>query len=199
MARVKGATEKAYRSIKEGILRGELAPGEPICEEEVASRLGISRTPVQRALRLLEEEGLVESFWRRGTFVRKRTPEEVLELYEVRAVLEGLAARRLAGRASEELIGKLRAMAEEMDGMGEVPDEMELSFHEEIAKNSGSRYLEELLHRLYVQEMVFPLSKLLPRSERPSVRHTEVVEAIASGDGDRAEELAKRHVLEGHI
>jgi len=197
--KVRGATEKAYRNIKERILKGELAPGEPIPEEAIASELGISRTPVQRALRLLEEEGLVESFWRRGTFVRKRTAKEVLELYEVRAVLEGLAARRLALRATEDQIGELRVMAEEMDRLGDIPDELELNFHEAIAKYSGNRYLEEVLHRLYVQERVFPLSQMLPSSGRPSVRHSDIVEAIASADPDRAEELARRHVLEGHI
>ena len=87
---------KVYRELKSMIVERKLKPGEKILQEKISQQFGVSRTPLMCALKKLEQEKLVQAVPRRGFFVRRFTPEEVLEAFELREILEGLAARRAA-------------------------------------------------------------------------------------------------------
>src|SRR3954464_7514575 len=107
-ARSVGSGQLAVELIREAILDGELAAGERLKEDELARRLDVSRTPVREALRRLEAEGLVVVEPQRGATVRSYAPEELDDMYRLRAVLEGYAARRAAERISEADLDELR-------------------------------------------------------------------------------------------
>ncbi len=101
-ALVRNASVAATELIREAIVDGRLEPGRRLKEEELARELGISRTPIREALLMLQAEGLVDATPNRGAMVRVHTPEDLDDLYQLRALLEGYAARRAAARISDD-------------------------------------------------------------------------------------------------
>lgn len=101
------AREKAYEYLRASVLSGRYNPGERLTEERLAGELGISRTPVREALHRLESEGLIKPLETRGFIVSQDTREEVEELFEMRAVLEGYALRTIAGRITDPMLRQL--------------------------------------------------------------------------------------------
>ena len=143
------AADRAYAALRAGILDGRYGPGARLGEIEVAAELGLSRTPVREALRRLGSEGLVENLPNRGARVRSWSADDLDESYEVRAVLEGLGARRAAARVTREQLDQLAGLADQMVGvdpsLGHRPpgDFGELAalnaeFHALIVSASGS-------------------------------------------------------------
>src|SRR5947199_10401231 len=112
---VRNASVAATELIREAILDGRLEPGRRLKEEELARELGISRTPVREALLMLQAEGLVVSTPNRGAMVRVHDAEDLDDLYQLRALLEGHATRRAATRISEQEIEALRESCERFD------------------------------------------------------------------------------------
>src|SRR5919202_6686418 len=106
--------EKVYDHLKQAILAGEIQPGERLLETRLAKSLGVSRIPVREAIRKLEREGLIVAFPRRGVYASSLSPRDVDEVYAVRAVLEGLAARLAAEHRTEEQLGRLDTIVAEM-------------------------------------------------------------------------------------
>src|SRR5918994_7649165 len=103
----RSASAAASEVIREAIIDGRLAPGQRLKEEELARELGMSRTPVREALLMLQSEGLVESIPRRGATVRSYAVGDLDDVYQLRALLEGYAARRAAGRISADDVVRL--------------------------------------------------------------------------------------------
>ncbi|CAN0238885.1 unnamed protein product, partial [Chrysoparadoxa australica] len=116
-----------YRRLLDEIREGRLMPGERLRETELAERVGVSRTPVREAIRQLEADGLVGHVPRIGASVRKLDYAEVMELYEMRAVLEGTAARLAARAASEVELQELAALNEQLAGAGTGPEASRLN------------------------------------------------------------------------
>ena len=111
----RNASAAASEIIREAIIDGRLAPGQRLKEEELARELGISRTPVREALVILEGEGLVESVPKRGASVRAYAADDLDDMYQLRALLEGYAARRAATRISAEDVGRLEESCARFD------------------------------------------------------------------------------------
>src|SRR5207247_11200915 len=109
---VRNASVAATELIREAIIEGRLAPGQRLKEEELARELGISRTPVREALLMLQAEGLVDAAPNRGAVVRSHDADDLEDLYQLRALLEGYAARRAAAHISETAVADLRASCE---------------------------------------------------------------------------------------
>jgi GntR family transcriptional regulator of vanillate catabolism len=201
--------------IREMILQGDLAPGERVREADLAVRLGISRMPVRQALPALAQEGLLVISGQRGYSVRAFTPQESLEALELRAALEGLAARALADRgASAELMAGLRACLADGDTIFakrsiEEGDEFRYAemndrLHHLILDGSGRRLLAELAERCNAVPFIAPLSIVFHRADAAAIfqflfyahqQHHSIVDAIEARDGARAEFLFREHAF----
>src|ERR687884_94343 len=111
----RNASVAATEVIREAIVDGRLAPGARLKEEELARELGISRTPIREALLILQAEGLVDAAPNRGATVRAHTAQDLDDLYQLRALLEGFAARRAAARLTAEQLEELWASCDRFD------------------------------------------------------------------------------------
>lgn len=186
------------------IYEGEFAPGERLNEAALALRMGTSRGPIREALRALAGWGLVTPVPNRGVYVRKLSVREMLEVYDLRALVFGFAAERAAERVSEADRAELQRLLAEMDAASAAEDgsryyEINLAFHERILRMSGNEracrayddYVKELhlFRRRYFNG---------PGNMRKSnEQHRQIFDAIATGDGPAARAAAERHVLEG--
>lgn len=192
------------------ILVGEYSPEERLVEERVAERLGVSRTPVRQALTMLEAEGLVEMAVNKGAMVTSFSAEEVWDVYDLRAVLEGHAARRAAGDIHEDELGRLRDLAGEMEGIlpelspdheGEVRRLVACNqeFHGTIVRASRNARLEKLVGRTVQVPLVFKAFFWYGPEDRAISNHyhRQIVRALAARDGERAEIIMREHVYEG--
>ncbi|MCX0272991.1 GntR family transcriptional regulator [Nocardia zapadnayensis] len=187
-----------YERLRGAILDGTLSPGQVVSENQLASELGASRTPVREALHRLEVEMLVE---RIGRTVRVRTtsPEEILDIYEVRITLEGAAARGAARRSTELDRARLRAANASMRAAGNDPKERAATnreFHETLWHASHSPTLVDLLKRLNVHLIRYPTTTLEDddRWRTVLIEHDAMIEAIENQDVVRAQSLAESHM-----
>lgn len=186
----------AYERIKEMILQGKLQPGEKLYQEKLAAKLGISRMPLHKAFQMLEDEFFLESKPRRGFFVRKTDIREIIEAFECREGLEGIAARRAALNMSEEQIYELKELvkpfiyARNIDMMNYQRNDQ--IFHEMIIQASNNSVLQKLNNIGNVLIRTFPKGIILPVAE--SVRdHLNIIKAISQRNPDEAEKLIRNH------
>ena len=180
-----------YEALRTHILDGDLPPGTPLVEAALAKRLGVSRTPIREALRRLEQDTLVERV-HRGLQVRARSPAEILEIYEVRIVLEGTAARAASQRFTEIDRIRLRQLAASLAQR----QSLNLQFHKAIWQASHNQTLIDVLERLHVHLYRYPdTTYALPgRAQSSLEEHEELMDAIFSGAGDRAATIASQHM-----
>ena len=191
------------------ILTGEYGPEERLVEEQLAERLGVSRTPIRQALTMLEAEGLVELAPNRGATVCSFSVEDVWDIYDLRAVLEGHAARRAAGRIRGEELVRLRDLAQEMEGLpGRFEDHEEeiralvalnQEFHGVIVEASRNRRLVRLINRTVEIPLMFKAFFWYTPHERiiSNHYHRQILHALEDRDADRAEIVMREHVYEG--
>lgn len=193
----------AYERLLEEIAAGQLPPGTRLREVELAGRLGISRTPVRDAIRQLEADGLVVHTPRVGATIRSLDYAEVMELYEMRAVLEGTAARLAARAASDVEIAELEALNEELgaaEGDARRVFALNKQFHRTLLDAARNRYLARSVNSLEKTLLILGPSTL---SESDRVReavaeHAVVLEALRAHDGPRAEMLMRQHIEAAH-
>jgi DNA-binding GntR family transcriptional regulator len=195
----------AYRILRERILERVLQPGEALVEAKLAENLGMSRTPIREALSQLEQEGLVISVANKGTFVESLRPVDVAEIYDIREVIEGLAARLLARRVTKsqgEILDDLARRAD--DPSASVSDDVE--FHSAIIRMCGSERIVDVARQFLLQALTYDehTRRLASSGNVPVVRegrvegaHQAIARAIAAGDGAAAEETVRAHVRHG--
>ncbi len=181
------------------ILHGVYAPGERIVEIRIAQEFGVSQAPVREALRELEILRLIESEPFRGARVRAVRPEEIAEIYPVRAALEEVAAREAAPR----LAGRVQPLAEELEGMREAAAAGDLhrfvahdvGFHRLFVVASGNRTLIDVWETLHV-DLRTRLTLTQRHGELSDVaeRHVPVMEALDAGEGTLAGLLVREHI-----
>jgi GntR family transcriptional regulator of vanillate catabolism len=200
--------------IREMILQGRLAPGERLSEASVADMLGLSRTPVRQALPVLAREGLLVESGARGFAVRGFTFREVLEAVELRGLLEGHAARKIAEKgAPRALVRSLRECLADGDvilAQGKLTEEranaygeMNGRFHRMIVAASGQGFLADTLVRIHGIPFADPALIAFDRRDAAQMfgdlvyahrQHHEIVDALDQGEGARAESLLREHV-----
>lgn len=192
--------EIIYRELYEGIAGGRFAPGERLDLDEIAARLGTSRTPVREAIRRLESEGIVTSVPHHGFIVSKFPIEEIVELYHIRAVLEGLAARLAARNLTEAQAKALRKYLHNMESAlaaGEPDKVLQFNrpFHEIIYQAASAPLLYKYINNLYARTGRYrrPLSTWPGRPEELVQEHRALAEAVIAGNADEAERLARMH------
>jgi DNA-binding GntR family transcriptional regulator len=187
--------------LREAIITGRLQPNERLIESDLAQSMGVSRTVIRNALARLEHEGLVEHERHRGARVRLVDEGEAVEILEARAVLEGLAARLAAQRATRHDTSELKAVVKAMTRLRRAGDLLGVSdenarLHRRIIEISDHATAARLIAALNSQMVRFQYRTiLLPgRSERSLAEHTAIVDAIAAGDGDGAEAAMRAHL-----
>jgi DNA-binding GntR family transcriptional regulator len=195
--------DKAYVAIRDRLIMLAIRPGDPIDDDELAKDLGVGRTPVREALKRLEGDRLVVSYPRRGTFATGMDISDLAHISEIRAQLEPLAARRAAERAARVGHGELDELAtgiEQLDvGAIDRTELMrwDLAVHRAIYRAAGNPHLEDVLIRYdNLATRIFCLFlDRLPTVDEHVGEHAELLRAIAAGDADRADDLAREHVL----
>lgn len=188
----------AYDLILNAIDVGVYRPGERLVESDLADRFGVSRTPVREALQRLETQNLLRREGR-SLIVASLDHNQMAELYEVRSELEGLAARLAAKHAGREEIRVLYTMIEEDRALLGQPRELSVSnrqFHHQIHLASRNRFLVQQLDMVHRSMALLAETSLAAdgRGEMALAEHTEIVEAIESGDGLLAEKRLKDHL-----
>jgi len=193
--------EMVYSKLEEEILSGELSNGTSLGEIALSKRLGVSRTPVRGALHRLSEEGLVEILPNRGATVVGINVDDLVDIYRIRERLEGLASSLAAKRITAEELEKLTEaveLAEFYNGKRDTEHikELDTVFHSIIFKASGSRFLSKTLSELHKKIKSYRKRSLsVPgRLEKSEDEHREILEAIKSGDSDKADLLTSLHV-----
>ncbi|MCP5370971.1 MAG: GntR family transcriptional regulator [Hyphomicrobiales bacterium] len=185
------------------IRSGELLPGTPLREQELARRFGVSRTPVREAFRRLEADGLLQHEAHKGMVVPRLDPQAVTELYVMREVLEGTAAALAAQHATEAEIAFLADMVAADRVIADRPDALAATnrrFHEAIHHAAHNRYLLKSLRAIRVAiDMLGPTTLAVPGRGAEAVdQHAAVLDAIAGRDPAAAETLARGHVRSSH-
>ena len=194
--------EDAYDRLVLDIRAGRLKPGDRLVETDLATRLGISRTPVREAVRRLESDGLVVHQPRLGATVRKLDYLEITELYEMRGVLEGTAARLAARSASQIELEELEAINREMQASTDVRQlyEANRQFHGVLLSAARNRFLVKSVEA--VQKTLLILgSSTLEESQRAAQaieEHDAILTALKNRDGDAAEASMRAHIEAAH-
>lgn len=190
--------QSVYRHLLEKIRRGDLLPGVRLRETELAEHLGISRTPVREAIRLLEADGLVVHLPRQGATVRGLDYAEVIELYEMRAVLEGTAARLAARVALDLELRELLALNDELANTpaGPQAQDLNLLFHRTLIDAARNRFLLKSVRTLQKTLLILGPTTLSDpaRANQAVAEHAAVLSALQARDGDAAEQAMRAHV-----
>src|SRR5579875_1684576 len=193
--------DRAYDELRDRIVTLRIAPGEPIDEDALGEELGMGRTPVREAIKRLALEDLVTVYPRRGTFASEINITDLAHISDVRAQLEGHAAFRAAQRLTAELREELQlllARLGEVDG-GRGHDELmgaDAAVHRFVHRAAANPYLEETLRRYFnlsLRIWYLALDRLPHVGAREDER-TQVRQAVAGGEAERAREVMARHV-----
>jgi DNA-binding GntR family transcriptional regulator len=188
----------AYRRLLDEIRSGALAPGARLRETELAERMGISRTPVREAIRQLEADGLVTHLPRQGATIRSLDHAEVVELYEMRAVLEGTAARLAARAASDIELEELAALNADLAACPAGPQAREVNrqFHRSLLDAARNRFLLKSMRALHKTLLILgPTTLAEPaRAAAAVTEHAAVLAALRARDGATAEAAMRAHV-----
>ena len=193
--------EQVTQAVLDEITAGHLAPGERVIQEQLAQALGVSRQPVQQALMLLRNQGVLQDAPGRGLIVAPLDAVHVRQMYAMRAVLEGLAARLAAQSNAERAARQGPALIEAgrravASGSFAKMIAADTRFHEFLYALSGNQLVAPALatHLTYTQRV---MGEVLVGNEKPGDiwrAHAQILEAVCAGDGDRAEALARRHI-----
>ncbi|HEV2501812.1 MAG TPA: GntR family transcriptional regulator [Mesorhizobium sp.] len=194
------AEAEAYEYILGKIRRGELRPGMRLKSEDVASEIGMSRMPVREAFGRLYQLGILTLRANRGAVVTEFTPEQLMEVFEIRSVLEGLAMRRATIHATDKDIEELHDLLERMRRVEEDVEQWltrHTDFHKAIARLSKAQRLAgdiektQLLLEIYMRLWVLHAEKPVDLTGD----HLRLIEAIAAGNPGEAEAVMRDHVL----
>ena len=197
--RTRSRADFVYESLRDAISDGRIATGERVREEEIARNLGVSRTPVREALQRLQQRGLLVLGAGRGLVVAQLSQHQVMQLYAMREILEGSAARFAAQHATDTDIAILYRLQRELANA--APDAMLLvtlnrRFHQAIYEAAHNQYLLETLNLLHDSlALLHNTTFRMPnRRSESDEEHRRIVAAIERRDPDRAEKTARDHI-----
>lgn len=190
-----------FETLRTAILEGNLKPGQRVMEVQLAEKLGVSRTPVREAIRKLELEGLLVMIPRKGAYVADVSIKDVLNVLEVRASLEGLAASLAAERITEEEVETLKEKAEEFEQMNRENDregmiQKDTEFHSILLSASRNNKLLSIVEGLSDQVQRFRVVYFTEYADAKNImeEHRQILKAISERDGEAAEKLAEEHI-----
>ena len=192
--------------LRESIINLRFKPGEQLNESFLIEKLGISRSPLREAFRLVEGEGLITRRSGRGVFVREITPNDVLELFPIRASLEALAAELAAPRFTGKELKDLEKIGEKMEeaiqrGNTRASLRLNFDFHRKIVKGARNDRLERIIKNLGRQSMWFSFAVLyFSKAKDLAISgHNDILQALRKGDGRMAADCIRKHINDGAI
>lgn len=190
-----------FNTLRKAILTGQLKPGERLMEVHLASRLGVSRTPIREAIRKLELEGLVIMIPRRGAEVARITEKSLKDVLEVRRALDALSVELACDRITQEDISRLleacRAFERAVrEGDASVIASEDVALHDIIVEATGNVRLQQLVNNLSEQMYRFRFVYIKEESQHDNLiaEHREIYESIVSRDKERAAAAARLHI-----
>ena len=198
--------EIVFNTLRQAILKGKIKPGERLMEVHLANKLGVSRTPVREAIRMLELEGLVIMEPRKGARVAEIERQELNDVLELRRGLEELAIKKACERITSEELKRLDAAAEEFSNLvknnkGSESDlialaEADVNFHDVIYEATHNRRLVQLLNNLREQMYRYRMEYMKDAASRQllDAEHKEICCAVRSGDVQRAHKCICEHI-----
>ncbi|MGK5627764.1 GntR family transcriptional regulator [Streptomyces sp. URMC 123] len=195
------AAERVYAHVKQAVLERRYEGGTLLTEGDLAEAVGVSRTPVREALLRLEAEGLLKLYPKKGALVLPVSAQEIGDVVETRLLVEEYAARR-AVPAGPRLIGRLEELLAEQKAHAEAGDLAAVAvsdrcFHAEIVRNAGNHILDRLYDQLRDRQLRMGVAVMHAHPDRIAkniTEHTEILEALRSGDADEAAAVVHRHV-----
>jgi len=198
--------DQAYTALKQAIMDADIyAHSEEIRldERQLSSALGVSRTPIREAMTLLEQEGFLRTVPRRGVFIVKKTKQQIIEMIEVWAALESMAARLATLKASDADIAGLRHMFDEFHTLTPAQQlheysDANIAFHQAIIHLSGSRLINNTIANLFIHVRAIRRMTISQqdRASRSIADHMRIIEALERRDTDLAERLVRQHSLD---
>lgn len=185
--------------VRSAILSGQFGPGERVPQDELAQQLGVSRMPVREALRILESEGLVELRPHRGAVVVDLLPEDIAEVFEIRAMLEGKAAALAAPNLTDDTLARLRAIAGQLEGASNDEERwlaLNREFHTAIYPASGWPRLCQMIEqqRNVVQPYIRAALAFVGRTGTAREEHRAILAAAEARDGAKLARLTQEHL-----
>jgi DNA-binding GntR family transcriptional regulator len=204
ISRSESMSQRAYNFIRDKVVEKKYRPGEPILESSVSEELGISRTPVREALKLLQKENLVEIYSRRGAFITSISLEKVREIYQLREIIEGEVARIVAPHIPDH---KLLKIEEKLNEIKEGFDQWDNRSVEKAVK-TGQELHELILDTLGNETLIGIMDKIefdakrgcnFASSKAGNVmifleQHLEIIKALKEKDGEKAKLLLNKHI-----
>jgi DNA-binding GntR family transcriptional regulator len=194
--------DQVYDIVKNMIIVREIKPSEKINEEQLAERLRVSRTPIRETLCRLENEGIVQVVPRRGAFVIKQCKERIIEILQIREVLEGLVAWLVAKNRDEMTIEKIKKCLEKINAIPEEDGHLmeytkaDIEFHSLLLEASKNQMLQNMMETVNAHLQIIRLrTVVLPgRAKKTVEEHYPILEAIKKGDAKAAEKWMRKHI-----
>ncbi|MEO8739929.1 MAG: GntR family transcriptional regulator [Casimicrobiaceae bacterium] len=198
--------DQAYAAIKQAVTEADIYAKRDeirLDERQLGVALGVSRTPIREAMALLEQEGFLRTVPRRGVFIVRKTKKQIIEMIEMWAALESMAARLATLNASDKDIAALRHMFDEFrnstpaEHIDEYSD-ANIAFHQAIIALSGSHLMGKTLENLFIHMRAIRRMTISQRdrAERSIVDHMRIIEALEKRDTELAERLVRQHSLD---
>jgi DNA-binding GntR family transcriptional regulator len=197
-----GIRETIINVLRRAIITGQLKPGQAITERQLSLTFSISTTPVKEALRILETEGLVQTFPRKGTIVSEFVSLKLSEIYKIRSVLEGASAYMAAQNATEEEMKNIYSLWDGTSKLLETDNPQTLIenntlLHKMIREASHNFYLQHLIKGVLSYDLIFRQLNLSSKEERILgwEEHGAVVRSLVKREAEHAERLLQQHII----
>ena len=190
-----------FHTLREAILRGDLKPGERLMEIQLSNRLGVSRTPIREAIRMLEQEGLAVTIPRKGAQVAKMTEKDMEDVLQIREALDELAASIACEQIDEEELEALRETMREFEESTTTADvpriaEADVRFHDIIYQATGNPRLVNILNNLRDQMYRYRVEYLKDEKSYPVLvqEHRQIIEGLAARNKEMVSQAMQTHV-----
>lgn len=193
--------DKVYKTIKKDICSGVYSPGQWLQEKELTENLGVSRSPIREALRMLVSDGIVVEIPNKGVFVREFTVRDIQEIFDMRLMMESYAIGRCAKRFSDDQREKLESIIKDMEKSHREKDlaayiDCDTKLHNTIIEMSGNKLLADCYRRVRTMTQRFRIYSLnnTQRFDESVSEHAQIVQYILSGNTGRAQMINSRHL-----
>jgi DNA-binding GntR family transcriptional regulator len=188
-------------SVKSSLIRSSLENGESLTEAALCKRFKVSRGAIRDVLAQLESQGLIERKKKKGTSLRTPTLKEIIDFWDIRSALEGVAARLAAAKIQPKDLERLTALVAKREdafkrGDVKLVDQYDIDFHQIIIDVGDNGCVRDIVRNMHLFDRLFrfPMSSYSVYDEQQDYSHLSIIEALRSGDPDRCEDLIKRHI-----